>query len=430
MKDELIGFLSEAKSSFHVVEYAKSFLQAKGYKELELTKEFVLEENGRYFCCPYDSVMFAFKMSGRIGDGRMHISCAHTDSPSFKLKPVAELGARANAERINVEPYGGALRRTWFDRPLGVAGKLVLRGKSPFRPLTMLFDSNEPWFVIPSLAPHMDREIEEKKLDVQKELIPICSLAGDDKCNVRAMIAEAAGVTAEDIIDYDLNLYVCEKPVRCGKNKDFLLAPRIDNVASVAALLMGITADNDNNDARPEDDADICMVALFDNEEIGSRSKQGADSMLLNWVTDRIYASELMAGVDKMSAITGSYMLSVDGAHAVHPNYPEKADETSRAYLGKGLVLKSSASQRYVSDAGLAAIIRQLCEKYDIMVQLQANKSGTPGGQTLGPIESSYLPIPAVDMGIPMLAMHSSVETVAVSDFYELLKLMEVWNRI
>lgn len=427
---DLFGYLEAAKSPVHVVAYSCEQLERAGFIKLDFDKKFELKAGGKYYCKPYDSLLFAFRVASNIKAGKMHIACAHTDSPSFKIKPVADMGARANVNRINVEPYGGALKRTWFDRPLGVAGQLVLKGDNIFEPKRVMFDSEGAWFIIPSLAPHMDREIEEKKLDVQKELIPICSLNGVDAAEngadgLKASLAAKAGVAVDDILDYDLNLYICGKPECCGTDGEFLLASRIDNVGSVAALVQGLIA---SEDKKAEDDNDLSIVALFDNEEIGSRTKQGADSMIFSWIVDRIFESEAFAEVDKLAALSRSTMLSVDGAHAVHPNYPEKADETSKAYLGKGIVLKTSASQRYVSDSGMSGILKQLCKKYDIMLQVQANRSGTPGGQTLGPIESSFLPIPAADLGMPMLAMHSCTETIACSDYKALYDLMVVWN--
>lgn len=437
IKNQLVGYLDAAKSPAHVVKYAAGRLKEAGFVELAFDSKFDIKAGGKYYCTPYDSVLFAFSVSTQIKSGKMHIACAHTDSPSFKIKPLADMGARANVNRINVEPYGGSLKRTWFDRPLAVAGQLVLKGDSIFAPKRVMFDSEKPWFIIPSLAPHMDREIEEKKLDAQKELIPVCSLVKDESgksdkeesgreaLSFVSVLADKAGVKAEDILDYDLNLYVSDKAQSCGINEELLLAPRIDNVGSVAALVEGMI-DGQNDTA--SDDNDLNIIALFDNEEIGSRTKQGADSMIFSWIIDRIFDAELFNAADKLTALAHSTMLSVDGAHAVHPNYPEKADETSKAFLGKGIVLKTSASQRYVSDASMSGILKQICEKYDIMLQAQANRSGTPGGQTLGPIESSFLPIPAADLGMPMLAMHSCMETVAISDYEALYRLMCVWN--
>ncbi len=323
--------------------------------------------------------------------------------------------------------------RTWFDRGLGVAGIVYVKGENPYAPKPVLFDSEKPWFVIPSLAPHMDREAETKKIDPQKELIPLFSLSkeddGEEGSSFISKIAEKLNVYADDILDFDLELYVCEEPVSCGSDDEFLLAPRIDNVASVAALVEGICA-KDIKESSGRDVNDISLIALFDNEEIGSRSKQGADSNIVNLIIDRIFESGLFKGFSKNTAILRGRILSVDGAHAQHPNYPEKADETTKAFLGKGIVLKSSASQRYVTDPEMGAVLLSLCSENGINIQRQANRSGAPGGQTLGPIISSYLPIPAADIGIPMLAMHSSKETMCVRDYEDLLKLSALWLHV
>ncbi len=427
--NELVDYLKNAKSPYHVTEYVKEKLEKAGFTELKSEEAFELSEGGKYYCRPYPRALFAFRIPERAEKVGIRIACAHTDSPTFRVKPSPECASSAGIRKINVEPYGGSLKRTWFDRPLGLAGMIYIKGENAFAPKPVLFDSGEPWFIIPSLAPHMDREIEEKKLDPQKELLPAYALAKEGEnggdSSLLSRIAEKAGIGKEDILDFDLELYLCEEPVICGPDKEFLLSPRIDNIASVAALTEGIMGGGAADTSG--EDSTISMIALFDNEEIGSRTKQGADSGILNFVIDRIFESKLFGDISKNSAIMRSRILSVDGAHAQHPNYPEKADETARALLGKGIVLKNSASQRYVTDPEMGAILLALCSGNGIMVQRQANRSGAPGGQTLGPIISSYLPVPAADLGIPMLAMHSSNETMCLKDYEALEKLMKVW---
>ncbi len=417
---DLTEYLKAAKSPYHAVLFAEDRLREAGFEKLDLTDKFELKAGGKYFLIPYPRALFAFRISDKATGSGIHIACAHTDSPTFRLKPMPDMDAKGGIRRINVEPYGGMLKKTWFDRSLGVAGLLFVKGENAYSPRPVLFDSGEPWFVIPSLAPHMDREIEEKKLDAQKELIPLFGLSSDEKLKFTDALAKKAGVRAEDILDYDLELYLNEEPVYCGPGKDLLLAARIDNIASVAALTEGIIAAGSGADSN-----DISMIALFDNEEIGSRTKQGADSNIVNMIIDRIFESDLYSGSSKTTAIASGRILSVDGAHGVHPNYPEKADETAKVYLGKGVVLKSSASQRYVTDPEMGAVLSAICSENGIALQRQANRSGAPGGQTLGPIISAYLPIPAADVGIPMLAMHSAKETMCVSDYEMLKKLAE-----
>ena len=417
---ELTEYLKAAKSPYHAVEFTAKRLEEAGFKKLELTEKFELKKGGAYYLSPYPRALFAFRISENVTGKGIHIACAHTDSPTFRIKPSADMDERGGARRINVEPYGGMLKKTWFDRGLGVAGVVYVSGENAYEPKAVLFDSKDAWFIIPSLAPHMDREIEEKKLDAQKELIPLFGLAGDKKLSLTEALADKIGVRESEILDYDLELYICDDPIFCGPDRDFLLAARIDNIASVAALTEGLIAAG-----KSEDSNDISLIALFDNEEIGSRTKQGADSNIVNMIIDRIFESDLYSGISKVSAISLGRILSVDGAHGVHPNYPEKADETAKVFLGKGVVLKSSASQRYVTDPEMGAILSRICSDNGILLQRQANRSGAPGGQTLGPIISAYLPIPAADIGIPMLAMHSAKETMCLSDYEMLLKLSE-----
>jgi len=422
---QLIDYLKAAKSPYHAVEFAAKRLKEAGFEALDFTKEFELKEGGRYYCTPYPTALFAFKVNKADAENGMHIACAHTDSPTFRIKPNPDMKS-AGINKLNAEPYGGMLKRTWFDRALGAAGTVLLRTENPYSPKAVLFDTESPWFIIPSLAPHMDREIETKSLDPQKELLPVFSLVSEDEAGNKSfagLVAQKLGVKEEDILDYDLSLYLCEEPVICGVNGEFLLASRIDNIASVAALCEGLIA----NPEIDQNDAKISIIALFDNEEIGSRTKQGADSNILNAVIDRIYESELFANANKLSDISKTKILSVDGAHGVHPNYSEKADDTAKAFMGKGVVFKTSASQRYVTDPAMGAILKAICEKYDIPFSRQANKSGAPGGQTLGPLISSYLPVPAADLGVPMLGMHSVKETMCAKDYDALYKLMNIW---
>ena len=421
---KLTEYLNKGKSAYHIVETASAQLKNAGFTELDFSKPFELSENGAYYVTPFPTVLFAFRINERITDGRMHIACAHTDFPCFHVKPSAQLNSTEYI-RINVEPYGGMLKKTWFDRPLGVCGQVILCSDNPYQPEEMLFDSEEPWFIIPSLAPHLDREIEKKELDIQKEMMPLFSLASDNKSTDNLFlnaIADKLKVNISDILDFDLYLYLTEKSCPVGYNNTLLSAPRIDNIASCAALSESLIKGTHK-------DADISMIALFNNEEIGSRSKQGADSALLSWLLEKIFESALIKQyeLNYKDSVTKSMLLSVDGAHGVHPNYTEKSDITSQAILGNGFVVKTSSSQRYVTDSRATAIIISLCKENNIDVQRQANRSGAPGGQTLGPIVSSYLPVLAADIGIPMLAMHSARELISSKDYSSLCNFLNIW---
>ncbi|MCR4897390.1 MAG: M18 family aminopeptidase [Lachnospiraceae bacterium] len=427
---ELKEYLNRGVSPFHVVKEATEALKEAGFTEVKLGGGEPLEPGKGYYMCPYPSSFFAFRTDpGKAG---MQIAMAHTDWPSFLLKPNPEMPEGVYL-RVNTEPYGGMLKHTWFDRPLGLAGRVLLKNDGDvFSPKEVLFDSEEPWFVIPSLAPHLDREIETEKIDPQKVMLPLYGIKqADPRCSAPAAVmeekvptllekvAEKLHVAVSDILSYTLYLYNADPAQEVGIDGELLLSPRIDNVASVAALTEAILQAKGSR-------AGISLIACFDNEEIGSRTKQGADSGLLKDVAEDIYRR--LGKADRMTEeYAQSMMLSVDGAHGVHPNYREKSDTTATVALGGGVVLKSSASQRYVTDARAAAVVKGLCESCGIRLQEQANRSGAPGGQTLGPIASSYLPILAADLGIPMLAMHSARELAALSDCTELERLIRAF---
>ncbi|MDD6136266.1 MAG: M18 family aminopeptidase [Lachnospiraceae bacterium] len=416
--EQLLKLLSDGKTQFHVVEACKSILSDNGFEELAYEDSRELVPGGKYMLSPFRSMLFAWTMGAK--NSPLRIACAHTDFPMLKIKSNPEITKKGYVQ-VNVEPYGGLLSKTWFDRPLGMAGKVVLSGDNPFAPKVKLFDSQKPLFMIPNLAPHLERD-KTKELDVQKELIPIlsCTSSLDASEITNGHVTEGfllrylAGnldVSVESILDYDLYLYISGAPEQVGLKDEFLAAARIDNTSSVSAILEAITQNSNQNIT--------AVAALFDNEEIGSRSKQGADSMLLRELLERICPGRQLGA--------NSFNLSVDVAHATHPNYIEKNDITNDIILGNGVVLKSSASQRYVTDSEAGAVIAALCRQNDIPFQRQVNRSGMPGGQTLGPIMSSYLPIRSADIGIPILAMHSACELAHKTDYESLVKLLTAY---
>lgn len=421
---DLFEYLNHDKSAYHAASYCEQVLCKEGFTQIFLNQKFDIKAGEKYYIKPYNSSLFAFVMPEKIES--MRLAMAHTDFPTFKIKPVMNLRPRANCNLINVEPYGGSLKKTWFDRPLGIAGTVVVKTENVFNPKELLFDSEVPWVVIPSLAPHMDREIEKKEIDAAKEINPISALIldGDNNTEIIDLIAKKLDVNKDDILSYDLNLYDVDEARLVGTNQDFIQAGKIDNMASCAVLTDVIA------NATSEDNI-LRMIALFDNEEIGSRTKQGADSDILKWIITKICldSNQMKNESEIISMLSTSMMLSCDGAHAVHPNYTEKADTSTIAEIGKGVVIKTSSSQRYVTDAKSIGIIKGLCENNNIAYQLQANKSGSPGGSTLGPIISSYLPILAVDMGVPMLAMHSIKEMIAVKDYISFEEILKAFYK-
>lgn len=407
----LLRFLQNGKTQFHVAALAKEFLDAHNFTQVSDRENLAKLAAGRYYLAPFSSIVIPFVKGGQ--STQVRIACAHTDFPMLKVKPNPELKKQGYLQ-INVEPYGGLIKETWFDRPLGLAGKVICKSDSIFHPEIKLFDSEKPIAIIPNLAPHLKRGSKEGELDVQKELIPIVDMitpSNEDSHFLLSYVANKLNVHADDILDFDLYLYICDAPMTVGINDAFVTSPRIDNISSVCAILEGLA------DTEPSDT--LCIGALFDNEEIGSRSKQGADSELLADIVKRLTAGS------HLSLIEDGFYLSVDVAHATHPNYSEKSDITNTVVLGKGTVLKSSASQRYVCDSEAGACIIDLCNINGIALQRTVNRSGMPGGQTLGPIVSSYLPMRACDIGIPILAMHSASELMHKDDYSALSNLLK-----
>lgn len=406
-----MNFLDKSVSPYHAVEECKKQLEESGFEELRLEERWEIKAGGKYFVSPYPSMAIAITVGDlKAGETVLRIGMAHTDQPMMKIKPNAEM-TQKKYMKLNAEKYGGLILNTWLDRPLGISGKVVLKSQQVFKPEVRFFDSKRPVLVIPNLAIHMNRDVNQGvALNPQIHMLPLFGLAGEemDEHYFTQYIAKELGVKTEDILDYDLFAYNYEKSQKVGVEEELLLAPRIDNLASVYALLEGIKCSDPKNN--------IHIAGFFDHEEVGSRSKQGADSSLLSMVIERIMEASHLDRQAFMQAIAGGFMLSVDGAHALHPNYAEKNDPTTMTLLGDGVVIKQSGTQRYLSDSEATGILMQLCEKNRIPFQKQINRSDVMGGQTLGPIANAYLPMMGEDLGICMLAMHSSMETASCAD--------------
>ena len=415
----LFHFLQDGKTQFHVAALAKEYLESHGFTHIAEKENLASLAEGKYFLTPFSSIVIPFVKGAQTAQVR--IACAHTDFPMLKVKPNPELKKQGYLQ-INVEPYGGLIKETWFDRPLGLAGKVVCKSDSVFHPEVLLFDSKKPVAIIPNLAPHLKRGSKDTDMDVQKELIPLVDMEYKDHPDnenahfLLQYIAQKLKIQPDDILDFDLYLYICDAPTTVGIHDAFVTSPRIDNISSVCAILEGLAA------IEPSDV--LCIGALFDNEEIGSRSKQGADSHLLADIVMQL------SGKHELALSADGFYLSVDVAHATHPNYSEKSDITNTVALGHGVVLKSSASQRYVCDSEAGACMIDLCNTKHIALQRTVNRSGMPGGQTLGPILSSYLPMRACDIGIPILAMHSANELMHRDDYTALSQLLKEFYQI
>ena len=323
---------------------------------------------------------------------------------------------------LNVETYGGLILRTWLDRPLSLAGKIVLRGKDAFHPEVRLVDFQKPLMTIPSLAIHMDRDVnKDGALNAQKDMLPLAALLGKDAEEdfFLAWLAEACETERDAILSYDLGTYPCETGCTFGLRDEFISSPRLDNLTSVLACLKGI------EEAHPTQG--IRLIALFDNEEVGSRTKQGAGSAVLGDVLRRIY-HELSGESDAVCrALADGFLLSVDVAHAVHPSHAAKSDPVVRPALAAGVVLKQAASQSYAGDAEASAIVRALAEEHEIPWQRFVNRADSRGGSTLGAIASSFVPVRTMDIGAPILAMHSARETMGAADQESLERLLKAF---
>ena len=415
--EALLSFIQQSPSPAHTVAAAAARLRGAGFAELSLAEDWQLAAGGRYFVSVYGTTLLAFT----VGDaGPLRMAAAHTDFPCFRLKPAAGL-THAGYGVLNVEPYGGLILRSWLDRPLGLAGRVVLRGADAFHPRAELVDFARPLVTIPSLAIHMDRKVnEEGGLNAQTDMLPLAALLGDMGKGDwwQAALAAALGVTQEEILSYELSTYPFEAGCALGLAGELLSSPRLDNLTSVWACLAGLI-----DASAGSVPAGVRLVALFDNEEVGSRTKQGAGSAVLAGTLRRIYAQ---AGGEAAytRALAEGFLLSVDVAHGLHPAHVEKSDPAVHPVLGGGVVVKQAASQAYAGDAEAVAIVRELARLQDIPVQDFVNRSDSRGGSTLGSIASALVPVRTMDVGVPILAMHSARETMAAADEAALISLV------
>lgn len=422
MVQNFLDFLNKATCSFTTTESAAKELLCNGFTQLNLNEEWHIQKGEKYFVKIYESSLVAFVAGDEFGQGgRINIAAAHTDQPGLVIKPNPEIKA-GRYLKINVEAYGGAILNTWLDRPLGLAGYVVCEGKDAFSPVTHVVDSEKPVMVIPNMAIHFNRDVNKGvELNKQRDMLPLAAVVEEkfEKDNFLInYLAKLIGVKPEKILDYQLYLYNCEPGVVTGFNDEILLAPRIDNLASVFACIKGIVAEHNTKN--------LNVIAVFDHEEVGSRTKQGAASDVLRQIIRRIYSCLGYSEEFMERCLSEGFFLSLDGAHAQHPNHTDKYDPTNTIFLNDGVIIKKSANQAYSTDSISAAIIKKLCKDNNIVYKEFVNKSDIPGGSTLGAIASTKLPMRMADAGVPMLAMHSSMETMGTQDLAALVKLVNV----
>lgn len=415
MIQKLINFLNNSPVNFLAVAEIKRQLIAAGYKELDATKPMPAAKAGdKLFVTKNDSSIYAFHIGRRTpGESGFHLIAAHCDSPTFRIKPNAEIVNSDGSVKLNTEAYGGAILSTWFDRPLSVAGRVILRSADPLKPETRLLHVKRPILVIPNLAIHFNRQVNDGvKLSKQKDMLPILGYINDsmEKGNVLLnLIAEELSVKKEDILDFDLYLYDTTPACTVGLNNEFISAGRLDDLSMVHAGLEALLSIRETPKTTK-------VLAVFDNEETGSQTKQGAGSPFLSNTLQRLVTAQGGTADDYFRAVEQSFMVSADNAHAWHPNYNEKYDPTSHPHMGGGPVIKLNAAQKYLSDAASAAVFRELCRLADVPCQTFVNHSDVAGGSTLGNILSASLPLQGVDMGNPIWGMHSVRETGSTLD--------------
>jgi aspartyl aminopeptidase len=397
MISDLLNFLNESPTAYLATEHLKQLLIEAGYRKLNDQK---IEKGGKYYLIRNDSGIIAFNIGKRLQDPSIQIAASHTDCPGLKLKPEAIIRSEQGIT-LAVEEYGGLLKRTWFDRPLALAGRVVTQEND--RICSRIYKEEEAFCIIPSMARHLDKEIEDKKLETAKDLVPIVSLGED--FDLKKHLAEHLKLESGQIAGYDLYLYPLEKAYRWGRNKEFITSHHLDNLeCAYLSLRAFIDRFSDDN---------INVYASFDNEEVGSKTRQGADSDFLKSVIGRLCKDLDLSSYDLLQQ---GFLLSCDNAHALHPNYQELYDRNNAPQMNQGIVLKYNAAQSYCTDAVSAAIFKQILDRKKIPYQVYANKTGIRGGSTLGNISNSQVSLLSADVGLAQWAMHSSIETAGAED--------------
>lgn len=423
--DKLFHLLETATSRFHTVQVVEEELQKNGFEKLYLKDRWQLKKGGKYMVIHHGSTIFAFTVGTDFEAGdSFRIAASHGDFPGFQIKPNAGL-ENGGYLQLNTEGYGGAILSTWMDRPLSVAGRVVLKSDDVFKPEIRLLDMKKPVLIIPNLAIHFNREMNKGvELRKQVEMLPIYGTASEKltKDAFVEAIAKALDVKKEDILDYELMIYNTDKPCFVGLEDEFVSSPRLDNLTSTQALIEGITSEQRTRG--------INMMIVFDHEEVGSRSKQGAASTLVATYLEKIYVSLGFDKHDVTNAMEESLFMSVDVSHAFNPNYAAKYDISNRHVMNKGFAIKEASSQSYATDSEAIAIVQQICEKEGIAYQKFVNHSDSVGGGTIGAISSAMLPIRTVDIGVPLFAMHSSRETMGVKDYESLVDYIKAYYRL
>lgn len=416
---ELIDFLYDSPSACHGVKATKEVLDQNGYTEIKESDKWDLKSKGKYYVIKNDSALIAFEIGlGNIEETGMRLIGAHTDVPGFRIKPNPQMISEYKYVKLNTEVYGGPILSTWFDRPLAISGKVAIKGSSPLKPEIKLVNINKPLLIIPNIAIHMNREVNEGyKINKQVDTLPLLGLINSElekEDYLMKILSEELGVNKEDILNFELGLYEFEKGSLIGMNEELISSGRFDDMWMVYAGLKALVDSKENEATK--------VLVCVDNEEIGSLTAEGANSTLLNNILERI---AIGLGLDKEGyyrTLANSIMISADLAHAVHPNLGAKHDPTNRPVLEGGPVLKMAASGSYSTDSFNGAIFASICEAAGVPFQKFVNRSDVRGGTTIGPVTAANLTIPVIDMGAPVIGMHSVRELASVKDNYYTIK--------
>ena len=419
INQQLLDFIEKSPTAFQAVEQTEKRLSQEGFRDLEENRPWEIVPGGNYYVTRNHSALIAFSLPENIleeeGLCRFRIMASHSDSPCFKIKENPEMKGPGEYVKLNVEKYGGMIMSSWMDRPLSAAGRVLVRRDGCVQEKNI--NIARDLMVIPSLAIHMNREMNEGyRYNGQKDMLPLFS--ADGRNSFRQLLSLETGIREEDILGMDMYLYNRMPGSIWGNNKEFISSPRLDDLQCAFASLEGFLAADRKNS--------IAVHCIFDNEEVGSTTRQGAASTFLKDTLRRILLKLGMSEEKYLMAIADSFMVSADNAHAAHPNYMEKCDPVNQPVLNKGIVIKYNANQKYCTDGVSAAFFKDICERAQVPCQVFVNRSDVAGGSTLGNISSTQVPIKTVDIGLPQLCMHSAYETAGAMDTEYLIRAAEV----
>ena len=414
--EELFQFIENSPSCFHAIETIRKKLNDEGFIELVEGRSWQIEKGKKYYVTRNLSSIIAFKIPENDFKN-FHIVASHSDSPTFKIKENAEIEVNNKYVKLNTEKYGGMICSTWFDRPLSIAGRILVKEGNLVK--THLVNIDKDLVIIPNLAIHMNRAVNDGyKYNAQIDMLP---LYGDNtsKGSLMKTVAQSVGVEEDSILGTDLFLYNRMRGTKIGANSEYISSPRLDDLECAYASLSAFLSETNSNSAS--------VYCVFDNEEVGSGTKQGADSTLLYDVLRRINMCLGNSEEDYYKLIASSFMISADNAHALHPNYSDKSDPTNKVYINDGIVIKYNANQKYTTDAVSASIFKSICDSVNVPYQTFTNRSDILGGSTLGNISNAHVSLNTIDIGLAQLAMHSTYETAGAKDVTYLIDAIKAF---